>query len=337
MSQDKILLAHGSGGKLTHSLIRDLFLQRFKNPILESLGDSAVFGIDKGRMAFTTDSYVVDPIFFPGGDIGRLAVCGTVNDLSMSGARPLYLSTSFIIEEGFSQAELRDIVRSMKEAADEADVQVVCGDTKVVPKGSCDRVFITTSGIGLLPDGVRISPARIKPGDQVIISGTIGDHGIAILSKREGLTFQTEITSDVAPLNHLVSSMLSEAKDAVHVLRDPTRGGLGTTLNEFVNNSDVGIRIYEERIPIREEVRGGCELLGIDPLYVANEGKLVAVVAKDAAERILASMKETIYGRDARIIGEVVHKPRGIVTLATQIGGTRIVDMLSGEQLPRIC
>ncbi|MBU1487186.1 hydrogenase expression/formation protein HypE [bacterium] len=337
MKLEKILLSHGSGGKLTHSLIRDIFLEEFRNPILESLGDSATFNINETRLAYTTDAYVVDPIFFPGGDIGRLAVCGTVNDLSMSGARPLYLSASFIIEEGLSKTDLRRIVRSMKQAADEAGVEVVCGDTKVVAKGAADKIFITTSGIGLIPDGVEISPARIRPGDQIILSGSIGDHGIAILSKREGLAFQAEIVSDAAPLNHLVSAMLNEARDGIHVLRDPTRGGLGTTLNEFVANSDVGIRIYEERIPIKEEVRGGCELLGIDPLYVANEGKLVAVAAQDAAERILASMKETIYGREARIIGEVVHKPRGIVTLATRIGGTRIVDMLTGEQLPRIC
>lgn len=337
MKLEKILLSHGSGGKLTHSLIRDIFLEEFRNPILESLGDSATFNINEERLAYTTDAYVVDPIFFPGGSIGRLAVCGTVNDLAMSGARPLYLSASFIIEEGLSKAFLRKIVRSMKQAADEAGVEIVCGDTKVVARGAADKIFITTSGIGLVPDGVEISPARIRPGDQIIVSGTIGDHGIAILSKREGLAFRAEIVSDVAPLNHLVKAMLSEARDEIHVLRDPTRGGLATTLNEFVEGSGVGLRIYEDRLPVSDSVRGACELLGFDPIYVANEGKLVAITSKDSTEIVLACMKKNDYGKQAEVIGEVVTEPKGIVSLVTRIGGTRIVDMLSGEQLPRIC
>lgn len=337
MKLEKILLSHGSGGKLTHSLIRDVFLEEFRNPILESLGDSATFNINEERLAYTTDAYVVDPIFFPGGDIGRLAICGTVNDLAMSGARPLYLSASFIIEEGLSKADLKRIVRSMREAADEAGVEVVCGDTKVVAKGAADKIFITTSGIGLIPQGVEISPSRIRPGDQIILSGSIGDHGIAILSKREGLAFQAEIASDAAPLNRLVASMLNEAKDAVHLLRDPTRGGVATTLNEFVEGTNVGLRIYEDRLPVSDSVRGACELLGFDPLYVANEGKLVAITSKDSTEKILNCMRKNEYGKEAEIIGEVVPEPKGIVSLVTRIGGTRIVDMLTGEQLPRIC
>ena len=337
MADDKILLAHGSGGKLSHSLIKEFFLEEFKNPILELLGDSATFDVDKGRMAYTTDSYVVDPILFPGGDIGRLAVCGTVNDLSMSGACPLYLSAAFIIEEGFLKSDLRAILRSMKDAADEAGAKIVCGDTKVVGKGEAHKIFINTSGIGLIPEGVEVSPARIRSGDRIILSGHIGDHGVAILSKREGLEFQTEIQSDAAPMNHLVSKMIGEAGGEIHALRDPTRGGVATTLNEFAESCGLGIKIYEDRIPVQSGVKGACELLGLDPLYVANEGKLIAVVSKDSSQGLLSCMKKDTYGQNTEIIGEVVDEPAGVVFLVTRIGGTRVVDMLTGEQLPRIC
>lgn len=335
MNRDRILLAHGSGGKLTHRLIREVFLEAFKNEILEELADSAVFPVDKGKLAYTTDAYVVDPIFFPGGDIGRLAVCGTVNDLAMSGAKPLYLSAGFIIEEGFGLTELKTILGSMRKAADEAGIKIVCGDTKVVPKGSADKIFITTSGIGLIPPGIEISPRRIMVGDSIIISGTIGEHGIAILSRREGLEFSSNISSDVAPLNHLVASMIDVAGNEIHALRDPTRGGIATTLNEFVQRAEFGIKIYEDKIPITDNVQGACELLGLDPLYVANEGKLVVVTSNESG--VLSCMRSNSLGVGARVIGEVVEQPRGIVSLVTRIGGTRIVDMLTGEQLPRIC
>ncbi|MEK7273788.1 MAG: hydrogenase expression/formation protein HypE, partial [Candidatus Desantisbacteria bacterium] len=331
MNSDKILLAHGSGGKLTHRLIQEVFLEAFRNEVLEELGDSAVFNIGAGKLAYTTDAYVVDPIFFPGGDIGRLSVCGTVNDLAMSGAKPLYLSASFIIEEGFGIAELRTILSSMKDAVIEAGVKIVCGDTKVVPKGFADKIFITTSGIGLIPPGIEISPRKIMAGDAVIISGTIGDHGMAILSQRQGLGFGSSIISDAAPLNHLVAAMVDAAGNEIHALRDPTRGGVATTLNEFAQAANLGIRIYEDRIPIRDEVKGACELLGFDPLYVANEGKLVIVTSKASA--VLPCLMGNSFGVNAQIIGEVVEQHKGTVSLVTRIGGTRIVDMLTGEQL----
>lgn len=331
---ERITLAHGSGGKLTHSLIRDIFLEEFKNPILEELEDSATFYVDKGKMAYTTDSYVVDPIFFPGGDIGRLSVCGTVNDLAMKGAVPLYLSASFIIEEGFEISLLRRILRSMREAADEAGVKIICGDTKVVNKGSLDKIFIITSGIGFVQDGIEISPKMIEPGDHVILSGPIGDHGIAILAERGGIRFNSDIRSDVAPLNHLVKRILEIG--GIHVLRDPTRGGIATTLNEFSNTCGLGIKIYEERIPIRDGVRGACELLGIDPLYVANEGRIVAITSAVSSEKVLSCMREMAIAKDAQIIGEVMDGGKGVY-LVTRIGGVRVVDMLTGEQLPRIC
>jgi hydrogenase expression/formation protein HypE len=335
MNSDKILLAHGSGGKLTHRLIQEVFLDAFRNEILEELNDSAIFHVDEGKLAYTTDSYVVDPIFFPGGDIGRLAVCGTVNDLSMSGAKPLYLSAGFIIEEGFELIQLKTILASMKDAAIEAGVKIVCGDTKVVPKGSADKIFITTSGIGLILEGIEISPQRIMTGDNIIISGTIGDHGMAVLSQKEGLGFNSGIISDVSPLNHLVADMIDVAGNGIHALRDPTRGGVATTLNEFAQASNLGIRIYEDRIPVRDDVKGACELLGFDPLYVANEGKLVIVASKESD--VLSCLKSNSLGINARIIGEVVEQHKGIVSLITRIGGTRIVDMLTGEQMPRIC
>jgi len=337
MQFDRILLSHGSGGRLSQQLIHDVFLKELGNEILDELNDSAVFNVAEGKLAYTTDAYVVSPIFFPGGDIGRLSACGTVNDLSMSGAKPFYLSASFIIEEGLSINDLKTILMSMKQAADEARVKIVCGDTKVVGRGMADKVFITTSGIGLIPDGIDISPRRIRPGDSVILSGTIGDHGIAILSQREGLGFSSDFISDVAPLNHLVTSMLDEVGNDIHAMRDPTRGGLATTLNEFAQVANLGMRIYEDKIPVQDNIRGACELLGFDPLYIANEGKLVTIVENVAGDRVLACMKRHPLGINAEIIGEVVEKPEGMVSLVTRIGGTRVIDMMVGDQLPRIC
>jgi len=337
MQFDRILLSHGSGGRLSQQLIHDVFLKELGNEILDELNDSAVFNVAEGKLAYTTDAYVVSPIFFPGGDIGRLSACGTVNDLSMSGAKPFYLSASFIIEEGLSINDLKTILMSMKQAADEARVKIVCGDTKVVGRGMADKVFITTSGIGLIPDGIDISPRRIRPGDSIILSGTIGDHGIAILSQREGLGFSSDFISDVAPLNHLVASMLDEVGNDIHAMRDPTRGGLATTLNEFAQVANLGMRIYEDKIPVQDNIRGACELLGFDPLYIANEGKLVTIVENVAGDRVLACMKRHPLGINAEIIGEVVEKPEGMVSLVTRIGGTRVIDMMVGDQLPRIC
>jgi hydrogenase expression/formation protein HypE len=347
-----ITLAHGSGGKAMHELIEGLFLEYLRNPLLEKLEDQAVFeipvhsapvngDIGKGmaRLAFTTDSYVVDPIFFPGGDIGELAVNGTVNDLAMSGARPLYLSSSFIIEEGFAIEDLKRILASMRDAANKAGVDIVTGDTKVVQKGSADKIFINTSGIGIIERPVNISASRAQAGDKVILSGTIGDHGTTILIARGELELETDIESDTAPLGSLVEGMLDAVADpgAIHTLRDPTRGGVATTLNEIALTSEVCIEIYENRIPVREEVKGACEILGLDPLYVANEGKLLAIVASEVAEQVVARMRENAYGREACIIGEVKSEPQGIVAMVTGFGGRRIVDMLVGEQLPRIC
>ncbi len=332
---ERILLSHGSGGKLSHDLVADVFVKAFSNPLLDRLDDSAVFPFS-GGLAFTTDSYVVDPIFFPGGDIGRLAICGTANDLAMSGAHPLYLSTSFIIEEGFPLDDLRGIVSSMKQAADEAGVMVVTGDVKVVHKGSADKLFINTAGIGLIPDGVNISASRARPGDVVIVSGTIGDHGIAIMNEREGFGFSSELESDCAPLNHLVAEML-EVSSQIHCLRDPTRGGLATTLNEIAAQSGVGITIEEERIPIRQEVRAACELLGFDPLHIANEGKLVCILAAPDAEVVVERIQNSRYGARAAIIGAVSEKHPGRVVLRTSLGASRIIGMPVGELLPRIC
>ena len=332
--EDKILLAHGSGGKLSHDLIEKNFVPAFGNPVLNKLDDSAVFELS-GRLAFTTDSFVVSPIFFPG-DIGKLAVNGTVNDLAMIGAIPLYLSLSFIIEEGFLIAELEKIVSSINQAADEAGVKIVAGDTKVVNQGSADKLFINTSGVGIVAPGVDISGANAIPGDKVIVSGSLGDHGIAVLSQREGLKFQVPIESDCAPLNKLVAEVL-ETSANIHCLRDPTRGGLATTLNEFAKQSQIGIRIEEENIPINKAVLAACELLGFDPLYVANEGKLVAVVAPSDADKVLAKMRQNQYGAEATIIGEVVNEHPGQVVMKTSLGSSRIVDMPVGELLPRIC
>ncbi|MDY6837565.1 MAG: hydrogenase expression/formation protein HypE [Thermodesulfobacteriota bacterium] len=336
MNRDKILLDHGSGGKATHHLVSDLFLPAFENPILAELNDSAILDAEEKRLALSTDTYVVDPLFFPGGNIGELAINGTVNDLAMCGATPLYLSVGMIIEEGFSMAELQRILEAMKGAADKAHVLVVTGDTKVVPRGTADKVFINTSGIGFIPKGIDISGHNAHPGDKVILSGTIADHGITVLTQREGMTFQSQIQSDTAPLNHMVREMMAKSRQ-IHALRDPTRGGVGTSLNEIAVQSGVGIKIYEDAIPIREQVSGVCELLGFDPLYIANEGKLLAFVGAGAADKILETMRANEYGVDAVIIGEVVSDSPGKVFMRTQIGGTRIVDMLTGEQLPRIC
>jgi hydrogenase expression/formation protein HypE len=333
--EEKILLAHGSGGKLSHELLRKTLFSRLGNPLLNTMDDSAVFDLS-GRLAFTTDSYVVTPIFFPGGDIGKLAVCGTVNDLSMAGARPLYLSLSLILEEGFPFPELEKIVLSIQKAIDEAGVKVVTGDTKVVNRGMADKIFVNTSGVGLVPKGVDISGSHARAGDKIILSGTIGDHGIALLSRREGLEFRTSLESDCAPLNGLVQQILKVSKK-VHSLRDPTRGGLAGTLCEFAEHSRAGIRIEEEQIPIKDAVRAVCELMGFDPLYVANEGKLVAVVAPEDAERVLEGMQRHRYGAEARIIGEVVSEHPGRVVMKTPLGTSRIVDRLTGELLPRIC
>jgi hydrogenase expression/formation protein HypE len=332
---DKILLSHGSGGKASHELINDLFLPAFSNPILDQLNDQAVLQFGDVRIAYTTDSYIIDPIFFPGGDIGKLAVCGTVNDLAMCGARPLYLSTGFIIEEGLSIDDLQKIISSMQKTADEAGVKIVTGDTKVANKGHVDKIFINTSGIGIVGNNVNISGSNAKEGDIVIVSGTIGNHGISVLSKREGLEFDSPIVSDCAPLNSLVMDMLSVSKN-IKCLRDPTRGGLATTLNELAMQSNVGIMIDEANIPINDAVRGACELLGYDPLYVANEGVLVSIVPADEAPNILAKMIENKYGQDAQIIGEVIAEPKKVL-LKTALSTTRIVDMLAGELLPRIC
>jgi hydrogenase expression/formation protein HypE len=332
---ETILLAHGSGSKLSHDLIEKKLLRPLNNQLLAKLDDSAVFDL-KGKLAFTTDSYVVSPLFFPGGDIGKLAVCGTVNDLAMSGAVPMYLSLSLIIEEGLLLSELDKIINSIKIAAQEAEIKIITGDTKVVNRGSADRLFINTTGIGIVPDGLDISGANAKVGDKIILNGNIGDHGIAVMSQREGLKFSVPVQSDCAPLNKLVAQML-EVSTKIHSLRDPTRGGLATTLNEIAKQSDVGIRIYEDRIPINDGVRGACELLGFDALYVANEGKLIAIVDAEDADKILNKMKQHPYGGNSTIIGEITSEHKGKVVMKTRLGASRIVDMLSGELLPRIC
>ena len=333
---DKILLAHGSGGRLSHELIEKIFKTRFSNPMLDQGDDSAEFRIAKAesRMAFTTDSYVVKPLFFPGGDIGRLAVCGTVNDLAMKGAKPRYLSAGFIIEEGFPIETLEKVADSMVAAAKEAGVSIVTGDTKVVDKGACDGLFINTSGVGVIPEGVEIAGSLAVPGDVVIVSGSIGDHGAAVINARNNFGLSGNLLSDTAPLQGLVQAMMGSGK--VHVLRDPTRGGLATTLNEISLQSEVTINIEEEKIPVRPEVKGACEMLGLDPLYVANEGKLIAIVPPEDSEKILSVMRQYPLGKDAAIIGRVeAGKPQ--VLLTTLLGSRRPLVMLEGEALPRIC
>ncbi len=332
----EIVLAHGSGGKLSHQLIEKMVLPQFGNELLAPLHDGAIFSLGNERVAFSTDSYVVSPIFFPGGDIGKLAVHGTINDLAMCGARPLYLSCAFILEEGTPMEDFWRIVQSMRQAADAASVKLVTGDTKVVDRGKADKIFINTSGIGVIPEGVDIRPNRAQAGDKILISGAIAVHGIAIMSVREGLEFETEIASDTAALNGLVETIFAASKD-IHVLRDPTRGGVTSALTEIAQTAQVGMLLDESRIPISEEVKGACEILGLDPLYVANEGKLLALVSGQDADRILAAMKSHPLGREAAIIGEVTSDHPGFVLMKTHVGGTRVVDMLSGEQLPRIC
>ena len=332
----EVVLAHGSGGKLSQRLLQSVVLPRFQNELLAPLHDGAIFDLDGSRIAFSTDSYVVSPIFFPGGDIGNLAVHGTVNDLAMCGARPHYLSVAFIVEEGLPMADFRRIIQSMQAAATEAGVLLVTGDTKVVDRGKADKLFINTAGVGLVRAGVNIQPSRAQPGDKIIINGPIAVHGIAIMSVREGLEFETKIESDTAPLNGLVESILDAYED-IHVLRDPTRGGITSALSEIAQAARVGMLLDEAQIPISEEVKGACEILGLDPLYVANEGKLLTILPAAKADRVLAAMHAHPLGQAAAIIGEVTANHAGYVLMKTRVGGTRVVDMLSGEQLPRIC
>ena len=337
MTSEFISLDHGSGGKIAHRLTAELLLPLFDNPILSDLHDGAVLTLkDNTRVAFSTDTFTVTPLFFPGGDIGELAVNGTVNDVAMCGATPLFISLALIIEEGFPMADLNRILQSIQKAAAEAGVTVVTGDTKVVPKGAADGLFINTSGIGIIPDNVAIGSTVARPGDRIILSGTMADHGMTIMTQREGLSFDSNIQSDSAPLNHMVKKILA-ASDKVHVLRDPTRGGVGTTLNEIAESSRVGIDLKENQLPVRDAVAGVCELLGFDPLYVANEGKLLAFVAAEDVEAVLAAIRSDPYGREAVVIGEVTADHPCQVVMETRIGGRRIVDMLTGEQLPRIC
>jgi hydrogenase expression/formation protein HypE len=333
---ERVLLGHGSGGKLSAQLVERVFLPAFGNPTLDQLNDQATFSIDGVRLAMTTDTFVVKPLFFPGGDIGSLAVHGTVNDLAMGGAQPLYLSVAFILEEGLPLETLERVADSLRRAAHAANVQIVTGDTKVVEQGKGDGLFINTTGIGLVPNGLTLGSDQARPGDKIILSGTLGDHGIAILAKREGLEFETTIESDSAPLHGLVDAIFATGA-TLRCMRDPTRGGLSSSLNEIATRSHVGMVIEEEQMPVREEVRGACELLGLDPLYVANEGKMIAIVEPSAADRVVDAMRNHIYGRDARIIGTVVDQHRGTVVMKTSFGTTRIVDMLAGDQLPRIC
>ncbi len=334
-AKDTVVLGHGSGGRLSAELMRSIFLPAFENPVLSRLDDQAIVNVHGMRLAMTTDSFVVKPLFFPGGDIGSLAVHGTINDLAMGGAKPLFLSAAFILEEGLSIDVLRRIVNSLHAAARNAGVDIVTGDTKVVEKGSGDQLFINTTGIGLVPQGLELSANRARPGDKVLLSGSIGEHGITILAQREGLEFECPVESDSAALHELVAGMLNSGGE-IRCMRDPTRGGVSSTLNEIAEQSRVGIRLEEDAIPIREEVRGACEMLGLDPLYVANEGKLIAIVAPQAAENVLQAMRANPLGQNARLIGSVVEgSPR--VTIRTALGTSRIVDMLAGDQLPRIC
>ncbi len=333
----RVDLSHGSGGRAMAQLIADIFHAAFANDLLAQGNDQAIFNVPGGRMAMTTDGYVVSPLFFPGGDIGSLAVHGTVNDLAMAGAKPLHLSASFILEEGFPLADLQRIAQSMGAAAREAGVKIVTGDTKVVERGKADGVFISTAGIGMAPEGIELSGDRARPGDAIIVSGSIGDHGVAIMSSRANLQFETQIVSDSAALNGLTAAMVEACGKHLRLMRDPTRGGLAATLNEIAHQSGVGVRIEEDALPIKRQVAAACELLGLDPLYVANEGKLVAFVAPEAAEDLLAIMRAHPLGQDAALIGHAVEDDQHFVQMTTSFGGGRIVDWLSGEQLPRIC
>lgn len=339
---DRVLLGHGSGGQLSADLIQRLFVSGFGNDVLSALEDQATLRLDSGdgvkspRIAFTTDSFVVRPLFFPGGDIGKLAVYGTVNDLAVGGALPLFLSAAFILEEGLPLADLKRIVASMRAACEEAGVALVTGDTKVVDRGKGDKVFITTSGIGIVPDGVALSIRNARPGDRILVSGTVGDHGIAIMSVREGIEFETILESDSAPLTGLARAML-QVCPSLRCMRDPTRGGLSSALNELAAASRVGVDLTESAIPLRPEVRGACEMLGLDPLYVANEGKLIAVVPAADADSVLAAVRAHPQGKNAALIGEVVADHVGMVVMRSLVGGGRVVTMIAGEQLPRIC
>jgi hydrogenase expression/formation protein HypE len=335
--KDRIVIGHGSGGKMTADLIRDIFYPPLSNPALLAGNDAGIVQLADGSMlAISTDAHVVSPLFFPGGDIGKLAICGTVNDVAMVGAKPLYLSASFILEEGLELSILESVVQSMKSSAEEAGVEIISGDTKVVAHGEADGLYISTTGVGVLDRELKIGGAEAKPGDVVIISGTIGEHGIAVLEARGELGFESNLESDTAPLNHLVAAMLTASKN-IHVLRDPTRGGVATALNEISIQSDVGIILEEDSLPILPAVAAACEMLGFDPLYIANEGKLLAIVSQEDVENVLAVMRETRYGENAAVIGVVEDSPQGRVLLKTRLGSTRIVDVLAGEMLPRIC
>jgi hydrogenase expression/formation protein HypE len=335
--EERILLSHGAGGKKSSELTEKVFLKHFNDPALLDLNDMAVLELPAGRVSMSTDTYVVDPIFFPGGDIGSLAVHGTVNDVAMAGAVPVAISVAFILEEGLPLIDLERIAGSMALAAAEAGVRIVTADTKVVPRGAADKVFINITGIGIVPDGISITGASARVGDHLLLSGTIGDHGIAIASSRDGIEFKTTVESDSAPLNGMISELVNSLGQDIHVLRDPTRGGLATVLSEIASQSSVGIQIEETTIPVREAVKGACELLGYDPLYLANEGKLVVVVAQNASDRALEIMKSSKYGKNACLIGKITDNNPGKVILKTALGGTRLVDKLSGEMLPRIC
>lgn len=333
---DIITLSHGSGGKVTNNLIEDIFYKYFGNEILLQKNDSSILPNINGKIAITTDSFVINPIFFPGGDIGKLSVCGTVNDIAMSGATPLYITVAFIIEEGLLVSELEEIVRSIGEEAKNANVKIVAGDTKVVEKGSADKIYINTTGIGIIERDMYISVNNAQVGDKIIISGSLGDHGAAIMCKRNNFDFDTDLKSDCASLNYLIKEILDASKN-VRILRDPTRGGVATTLNEIAKESSVGIVLNEEDIPIKEEVESICEILGLEPLYIANEGKLAVVVGNEDAQKVLEIMNKNPLGKDAKIIGEIVEDDKNLVYLKTGIGGTRIIDMPTGELLPRIC
>ena len=336
LKSGRVDLSHGAGGRAMDRLIDELFRDAFDNALLNQRNDQAAFDVAAGRMVMATDGFVVSPLFFPGGDIGTLAVNGTVNDLAMAGAKPLYLSAAFILEEGFPLADLERIVRSMGRASSEAGVPVVTGDTKVVEKGKADGVFVTTAGVGVVPAGVDLSGDKARPGDVVLLSGTLGDHGVAVMSKRENLSFETEIVSDTAALHGLVAEMVAAA-GGIRCLRDPTRGGLAATLNELAGQSRVGMRIEEAALPVRAQVTAACELLGLDPLNIANEGKLVAIAAPECAAELLAVMRAHPLGADAAVIGAVIDDERRLVRLSTDFGGERVIDWLAGEQLPRIC
>jgi hydrogenase expression/formation protein HypE len=339
-NETTIVLGHGSGGLMTHNLIQDVFQAHFQNSFIKAGNDFANTPIPEnysnGKLSISTDGHIISPIFYPGGDIGRLAICGTVNDISMSGSTPLYITASFILEEGLQIADLERIVLSMQKSAEEAGVEIVAGDTKVVEKGKGDGIFISTTGIGWLPNHIEIRGDLAQPGDVILISGTIGDHGIAVLSARGDLGFETNLQSDVAPLNHLIQSLIKEIPE-IHVLRDPTRGGLATTLNEIARQSNVGLMIHDELVPVNSTVQSACEMLGFDPLYVANEGKVVVILPREYKEQALEIMKQNPYGKNAAFIGEVVANHSGHVVLKTSFGTTRMLEMMSGEMLPRIC